>query len=108
MAKLSRDKGKRFERQVAHIFRQWGYPARRTAQVDGGLAADVLVEDMPRLHVECKHHKRIGAMRFMDQAMRDKKTDARPIVFLREDHGDPHVLIHASFFMELLGEKLRR
>lgn len=109
MAKKSRDKGKRGEREVAKLFRDWGFPARRTAQVDGGLTSDVLVYD-PRksgdetlpLHVEIKRHKRIAACRFMDQAESDRAPEATPAVFLREDGGEWLVLCNAPTFLKLL------
>ncbi len=86
MGKKSRDKGKIGEREVAQLFRNAGYPARRTAQVDGGLSADVLVPSLPWLHVESKRYKGIAACRFMDQAIEDAK-DKTPVVFMREDKG---------------------
>ena len=51
----SKDKGKRFERQLASRFREYGYDAKRTAQYCGntGDAADVI--GLPGIHIEAKH-----------------------------------------------------
>lgn len=89
----SLNKGKSFEREVAAWFRSLGLPGRRTAQVDGGLAADVLT--VPGLHVECKRRARIGAARFMDQAVCDAGADV-PLVFMREDRGPMLVMARAD------------
>lgn len=90
----SNAKGKRFEREVAHWLRSLGFEeARRTAQVDGGLSADVIADG---LHVECKHYKQIGAMRFMDQAVRDKMIGDIPTVVMRENDGEKMVMVRAE------------
>ena len=49
MGKMSKEKGKRFERHVAGLFRDYGYEAYRTAQYKGntGDAGDVEGEDEP-------------------------------------------------------------
>ena len=79
MGKMSRDKGKRFEREVARMFRDWGYDAHRTAQYRGntGQAADV--EGVPGFHIEAKHQERMKLYEWMDQAVRDAK-DGKPVV----------------------------
>ena len=54
LGKMQRDKGARFERLVAGLFKVNGYNAFRTAQYSGksGDAADV--EGVPGIHIECK------------------------------------------------------
>lgn len=84
MGKPSRDKGKRVERQACHALRAAGFAsARRTAQVDGGLRADILTEK--DIHFEVKGRKGIGAMRFLEQAEEDAQGEAVPVALLRED-----------------------
>lgn len=104
----SKRKGKRGELEVAAIFKDYGLDAHRTAQVDGTLSADVVVEEHPELHVEVKLNKRIAAMRFMDQAQGDAAADARggtparAVVFMREDLGGWMVMLPAEDYMDLL------
>lgn len=64
MAKLnSKQKGARFERILAGIFREYGFSdARRTAQYCGntGDASDVV--GLPGIHVEAKHQEICACM----------------------------------------------
>ena len=56
----SQQKGARFERYLASIFRELGYnKARRTAQYCGntGDASDVV--GLPYIHVEAKHQEQM-------------------------------------------------
>lgn len=99
----SLNKGKRFEREVANWFKARGYPARRTAQVDGMLNSDVLAID--GLHVECKHYAKIGAEKFLIQAERDAKDGDTPVVFMRQDNGRMMVMCRADDLFDM-AEKL--
>lgn len=72
MAVNSKKKGARFERELAGIFRDYGYQeARRTAQYCGntGDASDVV--GLPLIHVEAKHQEQMRLYDWMDQAKRD-------------------------------------
>ncbi len=81
----SRNKGKRGEREAAKAFEEYiGVSLRRTAQVDGGLSADLVGAE--GLHLEVKRRARIAATDFMDQAVRDSKnTNNTPVVLMRQD-----------------------
>lgn len=120
MGKASRDKGKRGEREVVDLFKAHGFTAHRSAQVDGTMSCDV-VTSIPALHVEVKRYAKIGAMRFMDQAVRDAKAagpwmtilgadpDGKsfprlPILFMREDEGPWRVMVDADLFFEMVKE----
>ena len=66
----SKDKGARFERQLAGLFRDYGYSgARRTAQYCGntGDASDVV--GLPGIHVEAKHQEKMYLYDWMEQAI---------------------------------------
>lgn len=54
MSKAQREKGKAGERELAALFREYGFNARRTSQYCGqtGDASDVI--GLPGFHVECK------------------------------------------------------
>lgn len=96
MGSHSRNKGKRGEREAVKLLREhWGCPnARRSAQVDGGLTADI-VGGPPGLHLEVKHHKKIGAVRFWEQAFDDCFGGNLPVVLMREDGGQWMVMFEA-------------
>ena len=55
MSKAQREKGKAGERELAALFREYGFNARRTSQYCGqtGDASDVI--GLPGIHVECKN-----------------------------------------------------
>ena len=74
MAVNSKQKGARFERQLAGLFRDHGYSdARRTAQYCGntGDASDVI--GLPGIHIEAKHQEKMQLYNWMAQAKRDSE-----------------------------------
>ena len=76
----SREKGKRFERLVAGLFRSIGYEARRGQQYCGA-NGDADVIGVPGIHIECKAVEKLNLYDAMAQA----KHDA---------HGKVPVVIH--------------
>ena len=78
--KASREKGKRFERQVAHLFQDAGFDARRAQQFCGKAGdADVVIEGI-NLHCECKNVERLNIDNAMEQSVRDAREGEIPIV----------------------------
>lgn len=55
------------------MFRQYGFTARRTQQYCGntGDASDVIVEELPRIHLESKCTEAKDFLNWIDQANRD-------------------------------------
>ena len=89
MAVNSKQKGARFERQLASLFRENGYDARRTAQYCGntGDASDVV--GLPGLHIEAKHQETMRLYEWMAQAKRDSEgTGKLPAVFHKKNHAE--------------------
>jgi Holliday junction resolvase len=93
MAKInSKQKGARFERQLARIFRDYGYDdARRTAQYCGntGDASDVV--GLPGLHVEAKHCEQMRLYEWMAQAKNDALANGKgllPAVFHKKNNAE--------------------
>ena len=87
--------------------RLFSLPARRTAQVDGSLTADIVCDR--DLHIEVKRRSKIGAMRFLEQAERDSTDGKKPLVMLRED-GDTgwSVLVRLEDLVGVVREFERR
>ena len=75
MGKLSREKGKRFERDVASRFREYGYDAHRTAQYKGNTGQAGDVEGVPYIHIECKHQERMNLYDWMEQSVTDAAAE---------------------------------
>lgn len=88
MGKMSRDKGARFEREVAALFKEWGYDAHRTAQYRGNTGQAGDVEGVPYIHIEAKHCERMTLYDWMEQAQRDARAEGKnnlPVVIHRQN-----------------------
>lgn len=88
MSKFSRDKGKRFERQIAGLFNGYGYCAHRTAQYKGNTGEAGDIEGVPGIHIECKHQERMHLYTWMNQSIRDANEEgmgALPVVIHKEN-----------------------
>lgn len=82
----SKQKGARFERTLAKLFRKQGYEARRTQQYCGAVEDASDVVGLPYIHVEAKHYaKQAFSYDWMEQAKRDSK-DNIPAVFHKTDN----------------------
>ena len=91
MAVNSKQKGARFECQLASRFREYCYDTRRTAQYCGntGDASDVI--GLPGIHVEAKHQERMQLYEWMAQAKRDAAAgggNALPAVFHKKNNAE--------------------
>lgn len=89
MGKMEREKGKRFERQLAGLLRAEGYDARRSAQFNGktGQAADVV--GLPGIHIEAKAQETMRLYDWMAQAIRDSSAAGKgdlPTVFHKKNN----------------------
>lgn len=107
MAKInSKQKGARFERYLASLFRDYGYTdARRTAQYCGntGDASDVV--GLPGIHIEAKHQERMQLYDWMDQAKRDSEgTGNIPVVFHKKNNAGILVTMRFDDFMTIYKE----
>lgn len=81
----SRDKGARYERELAADFRAEGYDARRGQQYCGA-NGDADVIGLPYMHVEAKHVEHLNIQDAMNQAIRDAKEGEIPVVFHRKNN----------------------
>lgn len=98
----SRDKGARFERELAGMLRDYGYDARRGQQycgVNGN--ADVI--GLPGIHIEAKRVERLNIYDAMSQSKREAKEDEIPIVMFCKNYCKTLVVIEFDDFMEMYG-----
>lgn len=107
MGKMSREKGKRFERTLASRFREHGYDARRTAQYCGktGDASDVV--GLPGIHVEAKHVEQMRLYEWMAQAKNDAEAGGKgnlPAVFHKKNNAEILVTMELDDWMNLYRE----
>ena len=107
--KSSKAKGARFERELANIFKEYGFEdSRRTAQYCGntGDAADVI--GLPGLHIEAKFQETMRLYEWMEQAKNDAKANGNgnlPAVFHKKSRSDILVTMTLVDFMQLYKSK---
>lgn len=107
MAINSKEKGKRFERQLASKLREYGYDTRRTSQYCGntGDASDVV--GLPHIHIEAKHNERLNIYEAMAQAKRDAQAgggNMLPAVFHKKNNCNILVTMELEDWMNLYRE----
>lgn len=105
MAKMSKNKGKVGEREVAELLRAHGFDARRGQQFAGGGDSPDVVHDIPGVHIEVKRTERLDLWSAMEQSARDAKPGEAPVVFHRPNRREWVVIIPASEFLKLVGGK---
>lgn len=108
MAVNSKQKGARFERQLASRFREYGYDnARRTAQYCGNTGDASDVEGLPGIHVEAKRQERMCLYDWMAQAKRDAEAGGKgnlPAVFHKKNNAAILVTMELEDWMNLYRE----
>ena len=77
---MSREKGKRFERQIANLFKAQGYSAYRSAQYKGNTGQAGDIEGVPHLHIEAKHQERMNLYEWVNQSVSDAKAQGKDLL----------------------------
>lgn len=103
MGKMSREKGKRFEREVASRLRDEGYDCKRGQQYCGA-NGDADVVGLPGIHIECKHVEKMSLYDWMAQAITDAKDWELPAVFHRKNNAELLVTMRFSDWIQLYRE----
>ncbi len=104
MGKMSREKGARFEREIAMELREiFGNESRRGFQYrDGTEVGDVL---NPVFFIECKRHKRCNVKAALRQAFDNCNDKTKyPIAITRDDNERAIVTMDLDDFKDLVGE----
>lgn len=70
MSKMSRDKGKRGEREFAAYLREHGYAAKRGVQYHGGPDSPDVI-GLPGVHIEVKRTEQLRLYDWLEQARND-------------------------------------
>lgn len=98
-----RQKGARYERHVAGLFKAEGYEARRGQQYCG-LNGDADVIGVPHIHIECKAVERLNIYDAIDQARRDARSGELPVVIHKKNRCDDLVTMRYSDWILLYRE----
>jgi Holliday junction resolvase len=101
MSKAQRDKGARFEREIASLL-----GVRRRLRADYSESApDIETE---HFIVECKRRSKIAIGRWMDQVRGYAERDEAgriPVVFCREDGGPVLAILYAEDLLALVNKE---
>lgn len=99
--RMSREKGKRGEREWAKVCRDHGYDCRRTSQYCGqsGDASDVV--GLYGVHQEVKRTESLRLYEAMGQAVRDAKPEEKPIIAHRRNDCEWLVVMRAKDWFDL-------
>ena len=104
MGKLSRNKGKRYERELANYLSDNGFPSRRGQQFSGGGdSPDVVSEEFP-FHIEAKRTERLMLYDAMTQSIRDS-GDKPPCVIHRKNNSESMFTCRLSDLVALLNKQ---
>lgn len=99
----SREKGARYERELAGQFREYGYDARRGQQYSGA-NGDADVVGLPGLHIEAKRREKMQLYDWMAQSVRDARAGELPVVMHRASRCETLVTMRLPDFMQLYSE----
>ena len=107
MGKLSRDKGKRGERQWRDMLREFGFlKAYRSQQFSGkapdGSSADVQCPELPSIHWEVKNVERLNLWAAMAQVLADRPVGKIPVVAHTKNNHGFLVTLPAEDFLNIL------
>lgn len=103
LGKMSKEKGKRGERELANKLKEYGYNCRRGQQFCGA-NGDADVVGLPGIHLEVKRTERLSIYDAMDQAKRDKKPEEIPVVMHRRNHCEWLAIMRLEDFISLYRE----
>lgn len=101
MAKLSRDKGKRGELEVAELLRSFGHEARRGQQYAGGGDSPDVVHSMKGHHIEVKRVETFSLYPALGQADEDRHPEEVPLIFHRRNGKEWVVVMYAVDFLKM-------
>ena len=103
MSKMSRDKGKVGERELAAYLTDHGFPARRGVQYKGGAGSpDVICEGLDNIHFECKRVERLDLWGALAQAEEEKGDGEIPVVAHRPNKRGWVAILPLSCLLDLI------
>jgi hypothetical protein len=109
MGRSQREKGKRWEREVARLYREAVGAGKRTGwhQSHGLEVADVSVPlplpGHPRgVWNECKHHARVAMRRALEQALDACPPGHLPVAVCKDDRKEAVVVLRLTDWLALL------
>lgn len=95
----SKQKGNRFERDLAKLLNSHGFDCRRGQQFSGIEGDDVVGLD--GIHIEAKAVEALNVWKAMEQATRDAKENEYPTVFHKRNYKGILVTMRFDDWIEL-------
>lgn len=114
MGRSQREKGKRWEREVARLYREAVGAGKRTGwhQSHGLEVADVSVPmklgHWTGIWNECKHGKQVNMRAALRQALEVCPPSQLPIAVCKDDRAEPLVVLRLDDWLKLMAEMDRR
>lgn len=99
----SRRKGKDGELELSKKLREYGCNVHRGQQFCGA-NGDADVIGLDGIHIECKRVERLNIHDAIEQAKRDSKAEAKPVVFHRKNNCEWLVTMRLDDWIELYRE----
>ena len=106
MGKMSRDKGKRGERELANKLKEHGFNAQRGQQYCGA-NGDADVIGLPGIHIEVKRVERLSLYEALAQSKSDAKPGEMPIVAHRRNNCEWVVILPLEDWIEMYKEAVK-
>jgi len=103
MGKLSREKGKRGEREVVDLLKKYGFEARRGQQFKGTKDSPDIIHNMAGVFIEVKLRQAFNLHATIEQAG-EEAGDDDPVVFHRKDGKPWLVTLNAGDFLKMMEE----
>lgn len=103
MGKMSREKGKRGERELASILKEYGYGCRRGQQYCGA-NGDADVTGLHGIHIEVKRTERLNLYDALSQSRHDARDGEMPIVAHRKNNAEWVVIQPLDDWIRLYSE----
>lgn len=106
MARKSREKGKRGERELAEALRNLGVQARRGVQFAGGPESPDVVSDLP-VHWECKRSETFQPYQALAQASAEAPEGVTPVVAHRRNGKQWIAVLDLAAFVRIVQGAIR-
>lgn len=103
MGKMSREKGKRGERELAKKLKEYGYEAKRVQQFCGS-NGDADVDGLEGIHIECKRVEKLNIYDAIAQSKSDSRLGELPTVFHRKNNCEWLVTMPLEDWMKLYAQ----
>lgn len=103
MGKMSREKGKRGERELAKKLKEYGYEAKRVQQFCGS-NGDADVDGLEGIHIECKRVEKLNIYDAIAQSKSDARLGELPTVFHRKNNCEWLVTMPLDDWMKLYAQ----